>query len=138
MAKKKMGRPRIEINYDEFEKLCYFQATLEEIASWFDCSPDTIERRIAEHYKDENGKGRTFADVFGAYRGKGKIGLRRKQFQRGMQGSDKMLIHLGKQYLGQSEKHEHSGPGGGPIQTDELSDLSNEELVERLKILRGE
>lgn len=34
------------------------------------------------------------------------------------------------------DKQEHSGPGGGPIQTDDLSKLSNDELRERLKILR--
>ena len=111
---KKKGRPRKEIDYAEFEKLCYFQATLEEIAGWFNCSTDTIERRVAEHYLDEEGNGRTFADVFSSLRGKGKIALRRKQFQRGLAGSDKMLVHLGKQYLGQSDKaeveHEIKGP----------------------------
>jgi len=139
MAKKKAtGRPRIEIDFKRFEEFCVVQSTLEEIAGWFDCSPDTIERRVAEHYKDENGNGRTFADVSGHLRSKGKTSLRRAQFQKALRGSDKMLIHLGKNYCGQSDKHEHTGKDGGPIQTDELSGLSNEELVERLKILRGE
>ena len=39
----KMGRPRIEIDKEEFEKLCDIQCTLTEIAGWFRCSPDTIE-----------------------------------------------------------------------------------------------
>ena len=33
------------------------------------------------------------------------------------------------------DRHEHSGPGGGPIPTDDLSKLTNEELEERLSIL---
>ena len=119
MGKKKepktMGRPRIEIKYDEFEKLCYYQATLEEIASWFDCSVDTIELRVKEHYLDDEGKGRTFTDVFSSLRGKGKIALRRRQFQNAMKGSDKMLVHLGKQYLGQTEKSEVEHTVKGPL-----------------------
>ena len=107
---KPMGRPRIEIDFDEFEKLCLIQATLEEMAGWFGCSADTVERRVSEHYEYEDEQGNkinpTFAEVFGRLRGKGKIGLRRTQFQRALAGSDKMLIHLGKQHLGQSDKHE--------------------------------
>ena len=47
------------------------------------------------------------------------------------------LTKLG-EYLGMfTQKVEHSGPGGGPIPTDDLSKLTNEELEERLRILRG-
>lgn len=41
-----MGRPRIEIDFEQFEKLCNYQATIGEIASWFDMSVDTLEERI--------------------------------------------------------------------------------------------
>ena len=110
MAKKKeLGRPRIEIDFKRFEEFCVVQSTLEEIAGWFDCSPDTIERRVAEHYLDDEGNGRTFADVSEGLRGKGKTSLRRAQFQRALKGSDRMLIHLGKQYCGQTDVVEHTG-----------------------------
>ena len=144
MTKKKdakkgtMGRPRIEIDFEQFEKLCSFQSTLEEIAGWFECSTPTLEARVKEHYKDDDGNGRTFLDVSGALRGKGKVSIRRMQFQAAKGGSVKMLIHLGKQYLGQAEKHEVTGREGGPIQRDDLEGMSNEQLEERLKILRGE
>ena len=36
------------------------------------------------------------------------------------------------------QQHEPTGKGGGPIQRDDLEGMSNEELEERLKILRGE
>jgi len=107
---KPKGRPRIEIDFKEFEKLCFIQATLEEIAGWFDCTTDTIEARIGDHYayEDENGDEirPTFSVVFAGLRGKGKIGVRRQQFQNAMKGSDKMLVHLGKHLLGQTEKSE--------------------------------
>ena len=40
----KMGRPRIEIDENQFKKLCEYMCTLEEIAGIFNCSEDTIER----------------------------------------------------------------------------------------------
>jgi len=41
--------------------------------------------------------------------------LRRKQYEMAMRGDRTMLIWLGKQRLGQKERHEYSGPEGGPI-----------------------
>lgn len=93
-----MARPRIEINWEEFEKLCVMQATLEEIASWFDCSEDTIERAVKRRFHA------SFADVARQKGGKGRISLRRKQFQMALDGDRTMLIWLGKQYLKQTEK----------------------------------
>lgn len=133
------GRPRIELDFDEFEKLCHFQCTEEEIAVWFGCTVPTIKDRVAEHYAFEDEEGEvirpTFLQVAEGLRGKGLIGIKRKQFQRALGGSDKMLIHLGKQYLHQSDKRELSGPGGGPIITDDLSGFTNEELEERIAII---
>lgn len=94
----KMGRPKIDIDWNEFDKLCRMQCTLAEIASWFDCSEDTIERRVKETY------GVTFAERFSQKRGVGKIALRRKQYQLATEGNVALLIWLGKQYLGQSDK----------------------------------
>lgn len=94
------GRPRIEIDWNEFDKLCGLQCSLREIASWFNCSEDTIERRVKEEY------GVIFAEHFEQKRGKGKIALRRKQYEVAMTGNVPMLIWLGKQYLDQSEKQD--------------------------------
>ena len=95
---KQMGRPKIEIDWIEFNKLCQIQCTLAEIAAWFDCSEDTIERRVLEVH------GVRFAEYFSQKRAAGKIPLRRKQYQVAMTGDKTLLIWLGKQYLGQSEK----------------------------------
>lgn len=95
-----MGRPVIEIDFKEFEKLCALACTQVEIAEWFDCSPDTIDRRVKEHY------GETFAEVFKKKSSKGKISLRRKQFEVALTGNVTMLIWMGKQLLGQSDKQE--------------------------------
>jgi DNA-binding Xre family transcriptional regulator len=47
---KKMGRPVKTIDFEQLDRLCNIQCTLEEIASFFDVSADTIERRIKEEY----------------------------------------------------------------------------------------
>lgn len=96
-----MGRPTIDIDWKEFDKLCGLQCTLEEIAGWFDCSADTIERRVHEKY------GVTFAERFAKKRAGGKISLRRRQYEAAMSGNPTLLIWLGKQYLGQKDKFEH-------------------------------
>ena len=95
----KMGRPEIQIQKEDFEKLCKMQCTLVEIAGFFDCSEDTIERWCEKNYR-----GSTFADVYKKKSASGKISLRRKQFQTAIdEGNVSMLIWLGKQYLDQKE-----------------------------------
>ena len=91
-----MARPRIEIDQSQFEKLCSIQCTQEEIAGFFGCSPDTIERWCRREYKEG------FAEVYSKKRGVGKISLRRAQF-RMAETNPTMAIWLGKQYLGQRE-----------------------------------
>lgn len=94
-----MGRPRKEISKENFEKLCGLMCTLEEIAGFFDCSEDTIERWCKRTYKN------TFAETFKNYSGRGKISLRRNQFELSKK-SAAMAIFLGKQYLGQKDSVE--------------------------------
>lgn len=96
--KNKGGRPKIKINWDQFEKLCGMQCTLDEIADWFRCSDDTIENAVKKHFK----KG--FSDIFNQKRVAGRVSLRRKQMQVAMEGNVTMLIWLGKQYLGQKDE----------------------------------
>lgn len=96
----KMGRPKIEVNQQQFERLCGIQCTEEEIASVFGCSVDTIERWCKETYKE------TFADAYKKHSGTGKASLRRTQF-RLAERSAAMAIFLGKQYLGQKDTVEY-------------------------------
>ena len=91
-----MARPRIEIDKEQFGKLCAIQCTEEEIANWFHCSIDTIERWC----KREFGNG--FADTYKRYSVEGKISLRRTQFKMAERNVT-MAIWLGKQYLGQKD-----------------------------------
>lgn len=96
-----MARPRIDIDKTQFEKLCGLQCTKEELAGYFECSEDTIERWCNREYKA------SFAVVFAQKRVTGKISLRRSQF-RMAETNPTMAIWLGKQYLGQAERQEVS------------------------------
>ena len=93
------GRPKKDIDVEGFEKLCGLQCTKGEIAGFFNCSEDTIERFCKKTY------GETFAVVFDKKRGIGKISLRRNQWKLA-EKSPAMAIFLGKQYLDQSDKIE--------------------------------
>ena len=92
-----MARPRKDIDWEQFKKLCAIQCTLAEIAGWFDCSEDTIERWCKRTF----GKG--FADTFKTHSQSGKISLRRYQFKLAEKNAA-MAIFLGKQYLGQKDE----------------------------------
>ncbi len=94
------GRPKKEINWTEFDKLCTLQCTEQEIADWFEMTRDTLEARIKETYSV------SFSTKFAQKRGRGKIALRRMQMQTAENGNPTMQIWLGKQYLKQSDKME--------------------------------
>ena len=111
-----MARPRIEIDMEQFKKLCAIQCTEEEIASWFKCSVDTVERWCKRELK------MSFAEAFKKYSSSGKISLRRWQYKMA-EHNVPMAIFLGKNWLGQTDKIEQT--------ITEVEDLST--LAEMLK-----
>ena len=93
------GRPKAQIDKKEFEKLCALQCTLLEFCSWFDVDDKTLSAWCKEEY------GMNFSEVFSLKRGKGKISLRRTQWQLA-EKNPSMAIWLGKQYLDQRDTPE--------------------------------
>lgn len=87
-----MARPRKKINPEQVEKLAAIHCTNEEIAAVLDCSADTLERRFAGAIK----KGKA----------KGRASLRRVQWEAAQKGNATMMVWLGKQTLGQTDKIE--------------------------------
>ena len=98
-----MGRPRKVFNLKQVYKLAALGCTDEEIAAVFDTTTETIRKRKLDD-----------PDFLGAYK-KGwaeiRQSLRRKQIAVAKKGSVVMLIWLGKQLLGQSERPEYAGAG---------------------------
>lgn len=99
--KTKMGRKLLDIDPDDVFRLASMQCTNKEIGAFFGCDETTIAKR----FSTELSKGRET----------GKMSLRRKQLEVAKSGNVTMLIWLGKQYLGQSDKQEVGGAGGGPL-----------------------
>ena len=92
-AKKKVGRPKIKIDYNLVLELASIFCTQEEIAVIIDCSPSTLQHnpKFLQVYK----KGIETA----------KSSLRRKQFKLADTNAA-MAIFLGKNYLHQRDNFE--------------------------------
>lgn len=87
-----MGRPRIQIDEKQLEELAGIGCTTPEMATIMGVSEDTLERR--------------FAGVIEKGRANRNMSLRRQQVIIANTGNVSMLIWLGKQLLGQSDKVE--------------------------------
>jgi hypothetical protein len=107
--KGKGGRPRIDIDWQEFGKLCEMQCTKDEICEWFKVSDSTLSRAVKRRYKA------SFEDLYKKESVGGKISLRRLQLQSAQKGNITMQIFLGKQYLGQSDKVVNTSQNKGKI-----------------------
>ena len=119
-----MARPRLNIDKEQFEKLCSIQCTLNEIAGYFNCSEDTIENWCKRTYKEG------FSDIYAKKRGVGKISLRRSQF-RMAETNPTMAIWLGKQYLGQTDKQEVAVSVNDDETIKEMEDFFNQKKSEK-------
>lgn len=84
------GRPRKPVDPELLERLAACGCTVNEMASVMQCDKRTLERRFATAISDGRNRGRS--------------SLRHKQFQLAMRGDKTMLVWLGKQHLGQSDK----------------------------------
>ena len=87
-----MGRPKLDIDADKVEMLASFGCSTIEIARLHNCDESTIRLR----FKNELERGRENM----------KIKLRQLQWKQAENGNTSLLIFLGKQYLGQSDRNE--------------------------------
>tara|TARA_Y100001973_G_scaffold14832_1_gene21397 strand:- start:328 stop:723 length:396 start_codon:yes stop_codon:yes gene_type:complete len=92
MEKRKRGRPKLDIDPDKVEMLASFGCSTVEIAKLHNCDEHTIRKR----FRSELERGRESM----------KIKLRQLQWKQAENGNTSLLIFLGKQYLGQSDRNE--------------------------------
>lgn len=100
MAEQKMGRPKKQIDKEQFEALCEIQCTQSEICSVLKVSEKTLIAWCKDTYND------TFSNTYKTFSEDGKKSLRRMQFESARKGNVAMQIWLGKQYLGQRDRTE--------------------------------
>ena len=87
-----MARPKLDIDTERVEMLASFGCSTIEIARLHNCDESTIRLR----FKNELERGRENM----------KIKLRQLQWKQAENGNTSLLIFLGKQYLGQSDRNE--------------------------------
>lgn len=114
-----MPRPRKNISQSQFETLCGIGCTKTEICAVFDCDEKTLTAWCKRTYK------MGFSEAYKTRRDKGNASLRRLQFKEAEKGNVTMLIWLGKQWLGQSEKPAGADPPEPEI-NDEVEELLRE------------
>lgn len=86
-----VGRPKKQIDYEVVEKLSNIQCTQQEIADYLNISVRTLQRD------------KEFCRIYNKGMQNGKMSIRRWQYASAKKGNVRMLIWLGKQYLGQKE-----------------------------------
>ena len=99
VKKRSVGRPKTNLDLADLEKICRLNCTMPEIAAFFDIPLRTLEDKYTndEAVRRSIDKGRN----------QGKLSLRRKQLQIiDETNNPTMAIWLGKQLLGQRDKHD--------------------------------
>jgi hypothetical protein len=77
----RMGAPRKEINYEDFESLCQMHMTEQEVCFYFKIDHKTLNERLMERY------GKTFSQVYPELSVGGRVSLRRQLWMLAL-GSD--------------------------------------------------
>lgn len=140
------GRPRFQIDYRQLAALCGRFNGGEDCAAILGCSYDTLNLRLKEDYREalekdphtdpfvmveEKGKevpvmlANGFTEFFKKYAATGRATLRKRQFE--MATDEKkpnatMLIWLGKNELGQTDKIDHLSSDRSMSPAREMSD----------------
>jgi len=103
--KNKGGRPRFELSDKDFEKLVAMiriQCTQEEICNIYGVTHKTLNKALKE--RGEEG----FSQLYKKHQDEGRASLRRSQWKAATEKlNPTMLVWLGKQMLGQRDKHDH-------------------------------
>lgn len=95
--KKHLPGKKFKIDEKELIYLCTINCTLEEIANFFNVSPEVLENYVIQKYN------MSFAQFYQMHATKGKVSIRREQFRQALAGNTQMLMYLGKVLLGQRE-----------------------------------
>jgi hypothetical protein len=106
-AKGEGGAPVKELDQAAAVRLAMINCTDKEIAHCLGVHEATLIRRKKQDAE--------FAETLERARSTGRMSLRRKQFEKANAGSDTMLIWLGKQLLGQRDRHEIGGDPDNPL-----------------------
>lgn len=107
---KKMGRPIKHIDDAKLKAICRFKPRMEDVAAFFECSPDHIEKYIKRTY------GKTFSEFRDENMVHTRFSLIQKAIDQAMGGNTAMMIFCLKNLCGWMDKMEQVMPDGAKIQ----------------------
>ncbi len=96
MADRKPGRPEKELDPKQAEAFGACRATYDTMAAIYECSVDTIRRRM----NDEDSE---FCKAYKRGLGRTKVRISEAQINYALKGNASLLIWLGKNLLGQAD-----------------------------------
>jgi hypothetical protein len=99
-----------KIDWEKVDSLAFIQCTIEEIAGVLDIDADTLATACKRVHKMK------LSEYIAKKATGGKASLRRRQYTKAVtEGNPTLLIWLGKQWLGQTDKVEHNGDEEHPL-----------------------
>ena len=122
---KNVGRKPANIEWEKVEKMAMAGSNGQQISSSIGIHYDTLVKRCKKDMPDGISE---ISEYLRTKREKGNDLLHRKQFDLALKGDRSMLIWLGKQRLGQSEKKEMEVINKIDIDETKLSDQALEEI----------
>jgi len=99
------GRPKLELDEEMIGRLASIHCSVDEIALIMNCGRDTIYRN--------------YMDIVEQGRAKGKMGLRRRQWEVAQEGNRTMLVWLVKNWLKQSDAQVKADEDNKPLPWDD-------------------
>lgn len=99
------GRKPIELDEEMIGRLASIHCSVDEIALIMGCGRDTIYRNYME--------------IVEQGRAKGKMGLRRRQWEVAQDGNPTMLVWLGKNWLNQTDQQNPDDENNKPLPWDD-------------------
>ncbi len=119
-----MARPKLKLDESLIERLAAIHCPITEIAAALNCSVDTLERN--------------YAGLIAKGKERGRTSLRRTQWDAAMKGNVVMMIWLGKQLLGQSDKMDKTISTSGSLEITSVDRLKIDEAKKMLQTMPNE
>lgn len=132
------GKPAAKIDWDAVAEMGQAGCTIKETAAAMGVTSQTLSLNYKKYRKDlYAGEYETLAEYFQAQRSGGDALIKVKQFKKAVKGdNDRMLIWLGKNRLGQSDKREiKADVSAVTVNKLDLNKLTDEELENLEQIL---
>lgn len=102
MKNNAVGRPKKELDWRLIDSILQYGASLVDCSDICEMSEDSVQNKIKAKY------GVTFSEYRDRKKSKMRMKLRQKQFDLALKGNVPLLIWLGKQELGQSDRAENT------------------------------